>query len=56
MKPPRLTEGPARGKVRAGASEPVGMLSSLSRADLARFLAEQLERRDFVHARVVVRA
>ncbi|HEX5746787.1 MAG TPA: NAD(P)H-binding protein [Archangium sp.] len=56
VKPPRLTEGRARGKVRAGASEPVGMLSSISRADLARFLAEQLERRDFVQARVVVRS
>jgi putative NADH-flavin reductase len=56
VKPPRLTEAAPRGKVRAGESEPVGMLSRLPRADLARFLADQLERGHFVRKSVVVRA
>jgi len=40
VKPPRLTQGPARGSVQASEGLVVGMLSSLSRADLADFLLD----------------
>lgn len=55
VKPPRLTSGAPRGHVRAGEAVPVGMMSRISRGDLARFLADQLEGSDFVRRRVVVR-
>ena len=38
VKPPRLTDGPARGRVAAGVDLRIGLLSKISRADLASFL------------------
>ncbi|TAK70909.1 MAG: hypothetical protein EPO19_05950 [Betaproteobacteria bacterium] len=38
VKPPRLTDGPARGRVLADVDTRIGLLSKISRADLASFL------------------
>ncbi len=55
MKPPRLTDGPAAGRVRAPAGVRVGLLSRISRADLAAFMLDEIERGTFVRQRVFVR-
>jgi putative NADH-flavin reductase len=55
VKPPRLTDGPATGRVRAGADVRVGLFSRMSRADLAAFMLDEIERRALVHQRVLVR-
>jgi putative NADH-flavin reductase len=55
LKPPRLTDGPASGRVRAGADLRVGLLSRISRADLAAFILDEIDRRAFVRQRVFVR-
>ena len=41
VKPPRLTDGPARGRVVAGADLQIGLSSKIGRADLAGFLVEE---------------
>jgi len=41
VKPPRLTEGPAGGRVMAGVDLRIGLLSKISRADLASFLVAE---------------
>lgn len=38
VKPPRLTDGPARGRVAAAVDLRIGLLSKISRADVASFL------------------
>jgi putative NADH-flavin reductase len=55
VKPPRLTDGPATGGVRAGVDVRVGLLSRTSRADLAAFMLDEIERRAFVRQPVFVR-
>ncbi len=55
VKPPRLTDGRARGRVRAGPDLSVGLLSSIRRADLAAFLLEEAEDCRFLRSRVVVK-
>lgn len=42
VKPPRLTEGPATGRVIAGPALRVGLRSHISRADLAAFLLDEM--------------
>ncbi len=42
VKPPRLTEGPPTGRVRADAALRVGLLSRISRRDLAAFLLDEV--------------
>ena len=56
VKPPRLTNGGARGRVRSGESLKVGAMSSISRADLARFMLDEVESPQHVGQRVVVQS
>ena len=55
VKPPRLTDGPATGRPRAGPALSVGLLSRISRRDLARFLVGELADPHFLRQRVYVR-
>ena len=55
VKPPRLTDGPATGRVRAGTDVRVGLLSRISRADLAGFMLDEIAQHTFVRQRVFVR-
>ena len=54
IKPPRLTNGNARGRIRAGENLKVGTLSRISQADLSRFILDQIESREYVGKRVIV--
>jgi putative NADH-flavin reductase len=54
IKPPRLTDGVARGHIRAGSDVRVGLLSRISRADLRDFLMDEIERPRFVGQSVFV--
>ena len=54
-KPPRLTDGPATGRVRAGTTLRVGLLSRISRRDLASFLLGEIADPHHVRQRVYVR-
>ncbi len=56
VKPPRLTNGAARGRVRSGESLKVGAFSSISRADLARFMLDEVESPQYMGKRVVVQS
>jgi putative NADH-flavin reductase len=55
IKPPRLTGGPARGRVRSGENLSIGALSSISRLDLSRFILDGMETPGYIGKRVVVR-
>ncbi len=55
VKPPRLTRRAARGKWTAGAGVRLGMLSSITRRDLAAFLLEEALRPRYMNQRVFVR-
>ena len=55
VKPPRLTSGPAGHRVRAGPALRVGLLSYISRTDLAAFLLEEVVAGRHVRERVYVR-
>jgi putative NADH-flavin reductase len=55
VKPARLTNGAARGRIRSGEALKVGAFSSISRADLARFMLDEVESPAYVGKRVVVR-
>jgi putative NADH-flavin reductase len=55
VKPPRLTDGPAAGRVRVGTAVRVGLLSSIRRADLAAFIMDEIETPRFLRARVFVK-
>jgi len=48
VRPARLTDGPATGKFRAGERIAHGMPPSVSRADVARFMLDQLESTEYV--------
>jgi uncharacterized protein YbjT (DUF2867 family) len=54
VKPPRLTNGPKRDHVQAGESLMIGAMSSISRADLSRFILNEIEARQFVGKSIVV--
>jgi putative NADH-flavin reductase len=55
IKPPRLTDAHPTGRVAAGPDVPVGLLSSISRADLAAFLLDAISDPTLVRQRVIVR-
>jgi putative NADH-flavin reductase len=55
VKPPRLTDGAARGRWRADADVRLGMLSSITREDLAAFLIGEIEHPQFIRQAVFVR-
>lgn len=55
VKPPRLTDAPMTGRVSAGPGVPVGLLSSISRADLAAFMLDAVLDPAFVRQRIIVR-
>ncbi len=55
VKPPRLTDGHARGRVRADPALRVGLLSRISRAEVASFILDAIERARYFGARVFVR-
>lgn len=55
VKPPRLTDGAAQGKWRAGTEVRLGMLSSIARADLADFLVTETLRPQHIGQVVFVR-
>jgi putative NADH-flavin reductase len=55
VKPSRLTNGRAAGRVRSGENLQVGAFSSISRADLARFMLDEVESPEYMSKRVVVR-
>jgi putative NADH-flavin reductase len=55
VKPPRLTEGSASGRVCAGTDLRLGLLSRISRADLAAFMLDEIDGRAYVRQRVFVR-
>lgn len=55
VKPPRLTDGAAKGKWSAGLDVRVGMLSSISRDDLADFLLAETQRPQYLNQIVFIR-
>ena len=55
VKPPRLTDGAARNRYTAGEDVRLGMLSSITRGDLARFLVGEALRPRFAGKAVFVR-
>jgi putative NADH-flavin reductase len=48
VRPTRLTEGSRRGDYRAGERISPGLVSGVSRADIADFMLSQVERTDFL--------
>jgi putative NADH-flavin reductase len=54
VKPPRLTEAAPAGRIAAGPDLAVGLRSSISRADLATFLLDEIAHPRFVRQRVIV--
>jgi putative NADH-flavin reductase len=54
VKPPRLTEAEPCGRTAAGPELRVGLRSSISRADLATFLLDEIADPRFVHQRVII--
>lgn len=54
VKPPRLTDGPSTGRLRAGPTWRVGLLSSVRRADVAEFLCGEVVRGRFHREAVYV--
>lgn len=54
VKPPRLTDAPARRRVRASPTLRVGLLSTISRADLAEFMLSEIEDPRFIRQHVFV--
>ncbi len=55
VKPPRLTDSPPRGRVQAGSSLRIGLLSTISRADLAAFTIDEVQTGRFVRQRIFVK-
>lgn len=56
VKPPRLTDGPLRSRTRSGTHMRVGLLSRISRPDLAEFMLDQIDSSQYVRDRVLVKA
>jgi putative NADH-flavin reductase len=54
VRPPRLSNGAPRGIWRAGEDVRIGTLAHISRADLARFMVQQLEDTSFIRRAVAV--
>jgi putative NADH-flavin reductase len=55
IKPPRLTDARPTGRIAAGPDVPVGLLSSISRADLAAFTLDAISDPTLVRERVIVK-
>lgn len=55
VKPPRLTDAPPQGRVQANSSLRVGLLSTISRADLAAFIIDEVQTGRFVRQRIFVK-
>jgi len=55
VKPPRLTDSAARGRIQTSASLRVGLLSKISRADLAAFILDEIQAGRFVGQRIFVK-
>jgi putative NADH-flavin reductase len=55
VKPPRLNEAPMR-RTKSGTRMKIGMLSRISRADLAMFMLDQIDSTEYVRKRVLVKA
>lgn len=55
VKPPRLTDSPPQGRVKAGPSLRVRLLSRISRADLAAFILDEIQTGRFVRQRIFVK-
>jgi len=53
-KPPRLMDAPPTGRVRAGPTLRVGLLSRISRSDLAGFLVDEMTHPWHLQQRVYV--
>jgi uncharacterized protein YbjT (DUF2867 family) len=56
VKPPRLTDGPATGHVRAGPALGIGLSSRISRTDLAAYLLDEVTSSQHLQKRVYVSA
>ena len=54
VRPPRLSNGPARDIWRAGDDVRIGTMAHIGRADLARFMVQQLEDTSFIRRAVTV--
>jgi len=54
VKPPRLTDSPAQGRVAAGVDLRIGLLSKISRTDLASFLVAECVAPRYVNQAVYV--
>jgi putative NADH-flavin reductase len=54
VKPPRLSNGAARGRIRAGTNLKVGAFSSISRMDLSIFILDQVEAKEYMGEKVIV--
>lgn len=55
VKPPRLTDSLPQGRVQAGSSLRIGLLSTISRADLAAFIIDEVQTGRFVRQRIFVK-
>lgn len=55
VKPPRLTDGPTRHRVRSGEELPVTAFARISRRDLAGFMIDQIDSNEFLRKCPVVR-
>ena len=55
VKPPRLTDSLPQGRVQAGSSLRIGLLSTISRADLAAFIIDEMQTGRFVRQRIFVK-
>ena len=55
IKPPRLTDAGPTGRVAAAPDLPVGLLSSISRPDLAHYMLDAVGDRTLIHQRVIVK-
>jgi putative NADH-flavin reductase len=56
VKPPRLTDGPLRSRTKSGTHMRIGLLSRISRPDLAEFMLDQIDSTEYVRQRVLVKA
>jgi putative NADH-flavin reductase len=55
VKPPRLTDSPPRNRVQANPLLRVGLLSKISRADLATFILDEVQTGRFMRQRIFVK-
>ena len=55
VKPPRLTDSLPKGLVQASASLRIGLLSKISRSDLAAFILDEIQTGRFVRQRIYVK-